>query len=246
MPPLALKFDPFGDGSQTANTREGSAPKRGIGAVTSDTLNTTVAPNGVDLMEVLRAHNDVLLNLEMRMRSVENSVYITLKTTSLSEFVIKGIAATKKHYEIVTKAKKENQPAHIKKQIGGPAIYVGFSWVKLIFEMINTIEQDKPNTVGEIVRLQCKRIVDTATNVHAMSSVFSHSQTWITKDGKSAFMKYKFHPWFRDIEDWITRQLISAPDYELIAQPAPMGPRMRAANEALGINTNTKAAENEE
>ncbi len=105
--------------------------------------------------------------------------------------------------------------------------------------MANKIETDRPNALGESVKTQCKRIVDTATNVHAMSSVFSHSQTWITKDGKSAFIKYKFHPWFQQIEIWLTRQLIAGPDYELVGQPAPMGPRMRAANEALGIHTNT-------
>ena len=199
------------------------------------TLHTTMTDEGIDIMELLKHQKTVINQIDMRLRFVENTAFITLKTVPDHKWVVNGMNGGKTHNRLVVKAKEDGITAKERKKIGSPNLYVAYEWIKLIFEIASNeqtaILKDKVQILTELGIIEKK-----ATDVHYMEYVFSHSQCWINKDKTQGYLKFKFTPWFQNTELWITDMLLSDSRTTLEGQPAAWGPKVYEMNKALGLD----------
>ena len=56
-----------------------------------------------------------------------------------------------------------------------------------------------------------------------MDQVFTHSQTWVGKDKKLAFIRFKMHPWFKELEEAFVQFLKRGGQAIIKGQSAPRG-----------------------
>ena len=84
------------------------------------TLPTTVTEEGIDIMEVLKHQNTVINQTDMRARLLENTAFVTLKTTPDHKWVVNGLKGRSKHNNLVIRAKEQGITAKEREQIGVP------------------------------------------------------------------------------------------------------------------------------
>ena len=80
-------------------------------------------------------------------------------------------------------------------------------------------------------------------NIEMMDGLFSHAQTWITKDNKTAYLRYKMTPMFAELENWLTMQITSIVNHTFSGSMAPIGQKLWQLNEVSNRNSNTNAAQ---
>ncbi len=80
-----------------------------------------------------------------------------------------------------------------------------------------------------------KDAFDNANTVHYMSEVFSHLQTWATRDGELAYVRFQMQPWYRDLEVHLAELMMPMERSQLEGQPAPRGPRMNKLLDAMKV-----------
>ena len=201
----------------------------------SGSSNPWVTNEGVNVLEVIERHNEVINHLEMRVRYLENSTFITLKVPPTFEWVVKGKEGSTIHYNKVTKARSEGHSGAEMKKIGSACLYVAYEWLNLMYVTANYNDGEyiMGFTMAEDQLKQTMR--QEMQNIHQMDRVFSHSQAWLTKDKSAGFIKYKFTPWCKDLEIWITNHLLAQPGVSLEGQPAPPGSLLWGMNEAMGL-----------
>ncbi len=99
------------------------------GASSSGT--TTHTEGGIHVQTALLKITDALENLELRVRHIETATYVTLSAPPDNVFLTGGLKATKDHKEIVDKQRREGKTPKERKEIGGPALYVGLKWMTI-------------------------------------------------------------------------------------------------------------------
>jgi hypothetical protein len=195
------------------------------GASSSGT--TTYTEGGIHVQTALLKITDALENLELRVRHIETAAYVTLSAPPDNIFLMGGLRATKEHKEIVDKGRKEGRTPKERKEIGGPALYVGLNWMTLC---------GKPEARPHFTEKGLEQLVDVfakAKSPHDMNVVFAHSQTWMQRDNRAGFIRLKMTPWYRDLEVQLITWILSMPNVKMEGQPAPRGPRMIALNEVI-------------
>ena len=219
------------DGSSQASVGERQS-KRGIGAAVGNRLTSTVTPDGIDIWDVLEKQNEVINQIDMRLRYVENSSYLTFKMPPDHNWIVEGCAGSKHHNELVTDSRAKGLSKEDKKKIGGPSLYVAFGWLRIIINMAQTAPPTGPGTE------QLQNAISRCKTIHDMGYIFSHSQCWITKDRKVGYMKFKLQPWMRDVETWLAFTLLLDPMITLEDQPTAAGPKLWVMNQAMGLEGN--------
>jgi hypothetical protein len=81
--------------------------------------------------------------------------------------------------------------------------------------------------------LQLTDVFAKAHSPHDMDVVFSHSQTWMQRDNKAGFIRFRMTPWYHDLEVQLLTWILTMPNVKMEGQPAPRGPRMISLNEAI-------------
>ncbi len=87
---------------------------------------------GVDVAEALKVITVTLGHMDMRTRSLEAATYITVEIVPDNEFVVEALKGTKEFNEMIAKANRERWTKVMKKEIGGPSLYVAYKWLALI------------------------------------------------------------------------------------------------------------------
>jgi hypothetical protein len=221
----AFRFG-FGLGQDTSSHSQKRKNADGVSVPVTPgtTLNTTMTSSGVDLLQAVTKLHEAVENIDMRLRHTKATAYITVETTPNNPFVVAGKLGAQEHFEICTAAKQAGTPAHERKAIGGAPLYVAFKWLEILGG--NYASKDGIACTTEPVTTQLGTIFNEAKNAHYMGKVFSHSQCWVTKDNKKAYIKFRFQSWLRETEYFFLCTLLSLPDRKLEGQPAPSGPKM--------------------
>ena len=111
---------------------------------------------------------------------------------------------SKLHHDKVTKAKKEGQTTLQKKAIGSAANYVAFNWLLILNSAAEGKDKDKLEDLDRKALEKLTFANKQLNNIEMMDQLFSHAQTWITKDDKKAYLRYKMTPLFAELENWMT------------------------------------------
>ncbi len=61
----------------------------------------------------------------------------------------------------------------------------------------------------------------SAQDVHYMDQVFTHSQSWMGKDKKFGFIRFKMHPWYKELEEAFVQSLKRGGKAIIKGQSAP-------------------------
>mgnify|MGYP000591741804 CR=1 FL=1 len=80
---------------------------------------------------------------------------------------------------------------------------------------------------------QLQDVFAKAIAPHDMDMIFSHSQTWMQRDNKAGFIRFKMTPWYHDLEVQLLTWMLKMPNVRMEGQPAPRGPRMISLNEVI-------------
>jgi hypothetical protein len=208
---------------------EGGAQTQGThgtnGAASSGSATHT--EGGIHVQTALLKITDAIENLELRVRHIETAVYVTLSAPPDNVFLTGGLRATKDHKEIVDKQRKEGKTPKERKEIGGPALYVGLNWMTIC---------GRPEARTHFTDKGLEQLTDVfakAKSPHDMDVVFSHSQTWMQRDNRAGFIRLKMTPWYRELEVQLLTWMLSMPNVKMEGQPAPRGPRMIGLNEVI-------------
>jgi hypothetical protein len=215
---------PGEDGSTASTSNKGKRARNNDGG-DSGILYTQ---EGVDVAEALKAITVTLGHMDMRTRSLEAAAYITIESVPDNEFVMEALKGTMEFNEMIAKATREKWTKLQKKEIGGPALYVGYKWLALM-------AGKHMAKINDAAKAQITDIFDKAKDHHYMDKVFSHSQAWIAKDKTKAFVRFKFQPWYGHCELFMV-YLLTGPESKhskIEGQAAPRGPRMLELEELM-------------
>jgi hypothetical protein len=217
---LKFNFNPNGGGKRNAEDTGGPEVK---GPRT--TAQALLTPEGVDVSIALEKITLLCSNLDMRQRNVEAAVYITVETLHNHPLIIAGLKGGQEHHTEVTKATKERWAKTQKKEIGGPALYVAYNWLEAMGEAADNFTGKAKEELADVFK--------KANNVHFMDQVFSHSQTWITKDKKNAYLRFKMQPWYSNLEIQFIEFLKAGGPATIKGQAAPRGVRVIEVEELM-------------
>jgi hypothetical protein len=207
---MEFQFSAAGGGKRTAeaSNSQGSdakGPRKG----------QLLTPEGVDVSQALEKITSLCGNLDLRTRNLEATVFITVETLPNHPQVISGQAGTKEQNDEVLRANSERWTKLQKKEIGGPGVFVAFKW-------LGDMGVQGESFAGK-AKEQLQEIFKSAQDVHYMDQVFTHSQTWVGKDKKFAFIKFKMHPWYKELEEAFVQFLKKGGKAIIKGQSAPRG-----------------------
>ncbi len=161
----------------------GTLPQHSARTTGSGPGSTTHTEDGVHIRTALTKITDALENLELRTRHLETATYITLSVPPDHLFLATGLKATKDHKDLVDKQRKDGRKPKERKECGGASLYVGLQWMTLC---------GLPEARSHFADTGLAQLVGIFTkgeSAHDMNSIFSHSQSWMQRDGKSGFSK---------------------------------------------------------
>jgi hypothetical protein len=227
--PMGFEFS-FAKGGELFEKKrrldEEGSQTQGASTATSSGSNTHTE-GGIHIQTALLRITDALENLELRTRHLETATYITMSAPADNPFLTEGLRATKEHKDVVDKQRKEGKTPKERKEIGGAALYVGLKWMMLCGKPEARMQfTDKGLT-------QLTTIFAKATSAHDMDVIFSHSQTWMQRDNKAGFIRFKMTPGYHELEVQLTAWMLTMPNVRMEGQPAPRGPRMISLNETV-------------
>jgi hypothetical protein len=233
--PVGFEFSFAKDGALFEKKRrldEEGSQTQGASTATSSGSNTHTE-GGIHIQTALLKITDALENLELRTRHLETATYITMSAPPDNPFLVEGLRATKEHKDVVDKQRKEGKTPKERKEIGGPALYVGLKWMMICGKPeARALFTDKGLTL-------LTTIFEKASSAHDMDVIFSHSQTWMQRDNKGGFIRFKMTPAYYELEVQLTAWMLTMPNVRMEGQPAPRGPRMISLNETMDkANTN--------
>ena len=212
---------------------EGSQTQGASTTTSSGSNSNTHTEGGIHIQTALLRITDALENLELRTRHLETATYITMSAPPDNPFLVEGLRATKEHKDAVDKLRKEGKTPKERKEIGGPALYVGLKWMMICGKPeVRALFTDKGLTL-------LTNIFETAKSAHDMDVIFSHSQTWMQRDNKGGFIRFKMTPAYFELEIQLTAWMLTMPNVRMEGQPAPRGPRMISLNETMEKQTLT-------
>jgi hypothetical protein len=189
--------------------------------------STTHTEGGIHIQTALLRITDAIENLELRTRHLETAAYVTLSAPADNIFLNGGLRATKEHKELVDIQRKEGKTPKERKELGGAALYVGLNWMTLC---------GRPEARTHFTDKGLSQLTDIFAKAHSphdMDVVFSHSQTWMQRDNKAGFIRFRMTPWYHDLEVQLLTWMLTMPNVKMEGQPAPRGPRMISLNEAI-------------
>jgi hypothetical protein len=225
--PFAFSFMTDTDGSAKRGRLDAGGSHGTLSQTTGSSSSHTHTEGGIHIQTALLKITDALENLELRTRHLETATYITLSAPPDNPFLTGGLQATKKHKDLADKQRKEGKSPKERKELGGPALYVGMEW------MIICGQTEVRTHFTEKGLQQLTAIFAKAQSPHDMDVVFSHSQTWMQRDAKGGFIRFKMTPAYHELEVQLINLLLTMPNVRMEGQPAPRGPRMVALNETI-------------
>jgi hypothetical protein len=225
--PLAFSFMTDTDVSNKRGRLDADGSHGTQSQTNGSSSTNTHTEGGIHIQTALLKITDALENLELRTRHLETAAFITLSAPPDNPFLTGGLRATKDHKDSVDKQRKEGKTPKERKELGGPALYVGMNW------MIICGQTEARTHFTEKGLLQLTSIFARAQSPHDMDVVFSHSQTWMQRDAKGGFIRFKMTPSYHELEVQLTNWLLTMPNVRMEGQPAPRGPRMIALNETI-------------
>jgi hypothetical protein len=225
--PFSFSFMTDTDGSAKRGRLDASGSHGSLSQTNASSSTHTHTEGGIHIQTALLKITDALENLELRTRHLETATYITLSAPPDNPFLTGGLIATKEHKELVIKQRTEGKSPKERKELGGPALYVGMKW------MIICGQTEARTHFTEKGLLQLTSIFARAQSPHDMDVVFSHSQTWMQRDAKGGFIRFKMTPSYHELEVQLTNWLLTMPNVRMEGQPAPRGPRMIALSETI-------------
>jgi hypothetical protein len=189
--------------------------------------STTHTEGGIRIRTALPKNTDAIEHLELRTRHLETAAYITLPAPADNIFLTGGLRATKEHKDIVDKQRKDGKTPKERKAFGGAALHEGLNWMTLCGKP----EARAHYTDKGLTQLQA--IFTNANSPHDMEVVFSHSQTWMQRDSKAGFIRFKMTPWYHDLEVQLIAWMPAMPNVRMEGQSAPREPRMISQSEVI-------------
>jgi hypothetical protein len=174
-----------------------------------------MTPEGVDVSSALEKLTLLCGNNDMRIRNLEAVAYITVEVLPNHPQLISGMEGTRQQNAEVLKANKERWTKAQKKEIGGPQVFVAFKWLADMGAQGESFANKAKEQLSEIFAL--------AQDVHFMDQVFSHSQSWLGKDKQFGFIRFKMHPWFKELEEAFVQFLKRGGKAIIKGQSAPRG-----------------------
>jgi hypothetical protein len=215
--PFTFAFMTDTDGTAKRGRLDENGSHGTMSQSTGSGSSNTHTEGGIHIQTAILKITDALENLELRTRHLETAAYITLSAPPDNPFLTGGIQATKKHKDLSDKQRKEGKSPKERKELGGPALYVGMEWMGICGQT------EARTHFTEKGLQQLANIFAKAQSPHDMDVVFSHSQTWMQR----------MTPAYHELEVQLINWMLTMPNVRMEGQPAPRGPRMVALNETI-------------